>query len=163
MWPMGLLFKYLFNVFYYFAIISPSKRAWPFIWTKLIFLHLRMFCAKFGWNMLSEIKKELLALYLNNLEFPLPWFTKVSLCQDSLKLAHCFSRCRFEKVIDRKSSRAFSSGELENYESSFGSLKVVEVLKKSPFSLLWLFLQISDTMPRSEHWKHIISFKRHTI
>ena len=36
--------------FHYFVIISPWKRAWPFIWTNLNSLHPRMFCAKFGWN-----------------------------------------------------------------------------------------------------------------
>ena len=36
--------------FRYFVIISPWKRAWPFIWTHLNPVHLRMFCAKFGWN-----------------------------------------------------------------------------------------------------------------
>ena len=30
------------------AIISPWKRAWPYIWTNLN--PLRMLCAKFGWN-----------------------------------------------------------------------------------------------------------------
>ena len=36
--------------FHYFIIISPWKRAGPFIWTNLNPLHLRMLCAKFGWN-----------------------------------------------------------------------------------------------------------------
>ena len=34
--------------FHYFIIISPWKRAGPFIWTNLNPLHLRMLCAKFG-------------------------------------------------------------------------------------------------------------------
>ena len=34
----------------YFVIISPWKRAGPFIWTNLNPLHPRMLCAKFGWN-----------------------------------------------------------------------------------------------------------------
>ena len=33
-----------------FLIISPWKRAGPFIWTNLNPLHPRMLCAKFGWN-----------------------------------------------------------------------------------------------------------------
>ena len=36
--------------FNYFVIISPCKRAVPFIWTNLNPLHPRMLCAKFGWN-----------------------------------------------------------------------------------------------------------------
>ena len=39
--------------FHYFVIISPWKRAGPFIWTNLNPLHPRMLCAKFGWNWLS--------------------------------------------------------------------------------------------------------------
>ena len=34
--------------FHYFIIISPWKRAGPFIWTNLNPLHPRMLCAKFG-------------------------------------------------------------------------------------------------------------------
>ena len=34
----------------FFVIISPWKRAGPFIWTNLNSLHSRMFCAKFGGN-----------------------------------------------------------------------------------------------------------------
>ena len=41
------------NVFRYFVIISPWKKAGPFIWTKLNPLHPRMPCAKFGGNWLS--------------------------------------------------------------------------------------------------------------
>ena len=36
--------------FRYFVIISPCKRAGPFIWTNLNPLYPRMLCAKFGWN-----------------------------------------------------------------------------------------------------------------
>ena len=36
--------------FRYFVIISPWKRAGPFIWTNLNPLDPRMLCAKFGWN-----------------------------------------------------------------------------------------------------------------
>ena len=36
--------------FRYFVIISPWKRAGPFIWTNLHPHHPRMLCAKFGWN-----------------------------------------------------------------------------------------------------------------
>ena len=43
-------FLILSMYFCYFVIISPWKRAWPFIWTNLNPLHPRMLCAKFGWN-----------------------------------------------------------------------------------------------------------------
>ena len=36
--------------FYYFPIISPLGRAWPFIWTNLNPLYPGILCAKFGWN-----------------------------------------------------------------------------------------------------------------
>ena len=39
--------------FNHFVIISPLKRARPFIWTNLNSLPPRMPCAKFGWNWLS--------------------------------------------------------------------------------------------------------------
>ena len=42
--------KILSMYYRYFAIISPWKRAGPFIWTNLNPLHLKMLCAKFGWN-----------------------------------------------------------------------------------------------------------------
>ena len=44
--------------FHYFVIISPCKRAGPFIWTNLNPLHPRMLCAKFGWNWLSGSGEE---------------------------------------------------------------------------------------------------------
>ena len=36
--------------FRYFVIISPWKRAGPFIWTNMNPLYPWMLCAKFGWN-----------------------------------------------------------------------------------------------------------------
>ena len=44
--------------FRYFVIISPWKRAVPFIWTDLNPLHPRMLCAKFGWNWPSGSEEE---------------------------------------------------------------------------------------------------------
>ena len=43
-------FKKSLEYFIYFVIISPWKRAEPFIWTHLHPLHQRMLCAKFGWK-----------------------------------------------------------------------------------------------------------------
>ena len=52
-WPSGSGaedFCKLWIYFYYFPIIPPLGRAWPFIWTNLNQLHLRMLCAKVGLN-----------------------------------------------------------------------------------------------------------------
>ena len=44
----------MWNVYFcFFVIISPWKRAGPFIWTNLNPLYPRMLCAKFSWNWLS--------------------------------------------------------------------------------------------------------------
>ena len=54
--------------FHYFLIISPWKRAGPFIWTNLNPLHPRMLCAKFGWNWLSGSGEEtflILSMYFH--------------------------------------------------------------------------------------------------
>ena len=51
-WPV-VLEKKIFKLsiyFYYFPIISPLGRAWPFIWTSLNPLYPGILCAKFGWN-----------------------------------------------------------------------------------------------------------------
>ena len=102
-------FKISSMYFCYFVIISPLKRAGPFIWTNLNPLHPRMFCAKFGWNWLSGSGEEDflnfvnlfslflnylhlekgMALHLNKFESPSP---KDALCQVWLKLAHWFLR-----------------------------------------------------------------------
>ena len=47
-------FKILSMYFCYVIIISPWKRAEPFIWTNLGPLHPRMHWVKFGWNWLSD-------------------------------------------------------------------------------------------------------------
>ena len=52
-WPCGSaedFWKMLSMYFRYFFIISPLKRAWPFIWTNVNPLYPSMLCAKFGWN-----------------------------------------------------------------------------------------------------------------
>ena len=50
-------FLILSMYFRYFAINSPWKRAGSFIWNKLNPLHLRMLCAKFGWNWLWFLRR----------------------------------------------------------------------------------------------------------
>ena len=52
------IFKFHQCIFAICVIISPWKRAGPFIWTNLNPLHLRMLCAKFGWNWFSGSGEE---------------------------------------------------------------------------------------------------------
>ena len=52
-WPSGSGEEDFLNFSMYFrnfVIISPGKRARPFIWTNLNSLYLRMHCANFDWN-----------------------------------------------------------------------------------------------------------------
>ena len=106
------------------VIISPWKRAGPFIWTNLNPLHPRMLCAKFGWNWLSGFGEEDFlilsmyfslfpnylplekgwALHLNKLKSPSP---TDALCQVWLKLAQWFWRRRWkcEKFTDGRTDR----------------------------------------------------------
>ena len=90
--------------FRYFVIISPSKRAGPFLWTNLNSLHPRMFCANFGWYWLNGSGEEdflnffkVFSLFRNYLPLkksgalPLKKLESISpkdaLCQVWLKLA----------------------------------------------------------------------------
>ena len=62
--------------FRYFSIISPWKRAGPFIWTKLNPLHPKMHCAKFGWNWLNGSEEEdflILSKYFRYFVIISPW------------------------------------------------------------------------------------------
>ena len=98
--------------FHYFIMISPLKRAGPFIWTKLNTLHPRMHCCKFWlklaqwfWRRFFKFRQCILlfrnylpwekasALQLNKLESPSP---KNTLCQVWLKLAQWFWRRRWK-------------------------------------------------------------------
>ena len=102
--------------FHYFVIISPWKRAGPFIWTKLNLLYIRMLCAKFSWNSLSESGEEdfkislrYFSLFRNFLpfgkgcghSFEQTWkpFTQGCIVP-SLKLAQWFLRRRFFNFVD---------------------------------------------------------------
>ena len=74
-WPSGTGeedFSTIVNVFRYFLIISPWKRARPFIWTN----HPKMICAKFGWNWpSSSIEEDFfnLSMYFRNFRVISPW------------------------------------------------------------------------------------------
>ena len=113
-WPSGSGEEDFFNLpmyFHNFWIISPWKRAGPIIWTNLNPLHLRMLCAKFGWNWpsgsgedfkicqwISQFRNYLPlekggAHHLNKFEFSSP---KDALCQVWLKLGQWFWRRRWK-------------------------------------------------------------------
>ena len=69
-------FLILSMYFHYFIIISPWKRAGPFIWTKLNPLHPRMLCAKFSWNWLSGPGEKdfiILSMYFHYFVIISPW------------------------------------------------------------------------------------------
>ena len=103
--------------FYYFPIVSPLWRLWPFIGTNLKPLLPRMLCSNFGWSWTSGSGEEdffkvfnvfvlfhnyLLfrkgvANHLNKLESP---SQKDVLCQVWLKLNQWFWRGRFKKVVN---------------------------------------------------------------
>ena len=60
-WPSGSREEYILNSSMYFCrlvIISPWKRAEPFIWTNLNLLHPKIISANFGWNWPSGSGKE---------------------------------------------------------------------------------------------------------
>ena len=104
---------------YYFEIISPWKRAGPFIWTTCILnpLYPRMLCAKFGWNWPRGSGEEdffILSMYFHYFIIISPWkkagpfilnklespALKDALCQFWLKLAQWFCRRRFLNFIN---------------------------------------------------------------
>ena len=110
--------------FHYFVIISPWKRAGPFIWTNLNPFHPRMLCAKFDLNWPSGSGEEdfyKLSIYLYYFPIisplgrarPFIWtnlnpFHPGILCfQVWLKLAQWFWRRRWkcEKFSDRRTDR----------------------------------------------------------
>ena len=54
----GAITQDCFVYFPYFVVISPWKRAWPFIWMNLNPFHQRMLCVKVGWNWLIGSREE---------------------------------------------------------------------------------------------------------
>ena len=119
-WPNGSAeedFHISSMYFCSFVIISPSKKAGPFIWMTLNPLHPRMPCAKLLWNWPSGSWEEDFhiwlmyfhyyiiispwkrggGLHLNKFESPSP---KDALCQVWLKLAQWFLRRRFLNFVN---------------------------------------------------------------
>ena len=47
------------HVFNYFALVSPYRKVLIFIWTNWNFLHPRMSCLKFGWNLPKGFRKKI--------------------------------------------------------------------------------------------------------
>ena len=96
--------------FHYFVIISPWKRAGPFIWTNLNPLHPRMLCIKFGWNWPSGSGEEhFYKLSILFLLFPnyLPFWKGVALHLNKLQSWIPFTKGYFvpsliETVLEKK-------------------------------------------------------------
>ena len=99
--------------FHYFIIISPLKRAWPFMdmWTNLNPLHPRINCARFDWNWQRFFNLvNVFSLWCNY--FPLgkretlllkkleSTSTKDALCQVWFKWAQWFWRRRFLNFVN---------------------------------------------------------------
>ena len=60
LWRIRKIFFLISTIYFrYFVVISLCKKALPFIWTKLNPLHLKMICAKVGWNWPSGAGKEI--------------------------------------------------------------------------------------------------------
>ena len=112
--------------FHHFVIISPWKRAGPFIWTNLNPLHRRMPCAKFGWNWISGSGEEdfkILSMYFHYFIIISPWkkggafhlkktwipFTQIYLVQSLVEIGpvvlekKMFKRCQFIFIISKLS------------------------------------------------------------
>ena len=82
--PVVLGKKILISSMYfcYFVIISPWKRAQPFIWTNFNPLYQRMICAKFRWNWHRGSREEdfffnlnfkILSMYFHYFVIVSPW------------------------------------------------------------------------------------------
>ena len=105
-WPSGSGEEDFLNLsiyFHNFAIISPWKRAGPFIWTNLNPLHLRMLCAKFGWNWSTGSGEE---------------DENVKSLQRRRRQRHRRRRTT-DKFWSEKLTWAFGSGELKTWDSTF--------------------------------------------
>ena len=98
-------FLILSMYFRYIVIISPRKRAWSFIWTKLNHLHPRVLCAKFAWLKLAQwffIRRFLNWKRVLPLTFKQTWipFTQGCFVSIWLKLAQWFWGRRFSNFIN---------------------------------------------------------------
>ena len=144
---------YKFSMYlYYFPIISPLRRGWPFIRTNLNPLHQGILCAKLDcveidqWfrsrRFLKVVNFFLLfpnyihfrkgvTLHLNKLETPSP---RETLYQILLKLAQWFWRWRLkcEKITDGQTDRQTGDGrQLIRKAFSSGKLNTMVLLKKT--------------------------------
>ena len=110
-------FLILSMYFPYFVIISPWKKAGPFIWTNLNPLHPRMLCAKFGWNWPSGSGEEdflISSLYFRYFLIISPWkragpfiWTNLNPLHPRMLCAKWFWRRRWqcEKFTDGRTDR----------------------------------------------------------
>jgi hypothetical protein len=80
--------------FYSFAIISPWRRAIPFIWTKLKPLSPRMICAKSGWNWPSGSGEE-----VENVKVYRRTDRRTDDGQPTIRIAHLSFQLRWAKNV----------------------------------------------------------------
>ena len=59
------IFKFCQCIFTFFVIISPWKRAGPFIWTNLIYLQPSMLSAKFIWKLVRWFWRRIFSIFVN--------------------------------------------------------------------------------------------------
>ena len=129
----NFLFFILSMYFCYLVIISPWKRAWPFIWTNLNPLHPRMHCAKFGWNWPSGSREEfffILSMYFCYLVIISPWkrtgpFIGTNLNPFYRKML--FAKCGWLKigpVVLEKKMKMWKVYDNNNNCNSSGELKI---------------------------------------
>ena len=136
-----VLEKKTLKSFQYFAIISPLKRVWPFIWINLNPLHPRILCVKFGRSWISSSREEDLlkfSMYFCYFVIITPWkrawpFIWTNLNPLHQRIQHVFSKIwlkfaqgsgeedkKCEKFTDRRTDKrqsakltwAIRSGEL---------------------------------------------------
>ena len=134
-------FLILSMLFHYFIIISPWKRAGPFIWTNLNSLHPKMRCAKFGWNWSSGSVEE----YENVKSLP-------HRRQRRQRLRQRQRRWTTHKLWSETFTLAFGSGELkriQNLNTSIYFLKndyMQRIVQKWWFSIF--NFKVPDSKPR---------------
>ena len=107
-------FLNVFNDSQYVSIISPWKRAWPFICTKLNPLYPRMFLAKFGWICARGYGE-----YLN-------------------KSNNVFSLCRYHLPLEKSMGL-----HLQNLNTLYSRMLFVKLVEISPVVLEMFFLKSS--------------------